>query len=102
MVTAELAAALPVLMMIVAVALSAVTVSGTRVRAQDAAREAVRAYARGDPAAAARLAQQAAPGATVTVDAGADLVTVTVSIHPLARWLPAVTVRERAVAGREP
>lgn len=104
MVTVELAAALPVLMMIVAVALSAVTVSGARVRAQDAAREAVRGYARGDPAAATRLVQQTAPGATVTVDAEAGLVTATVTemVWPLAHWLPGVTVREHAVAEREP
>lgn len=103
MITAELAAALPVLMMFVAVALSAVTVTDVRVRAQDAAREAARAYARGDPAAAARLAQDALPGAGMTVG-GTDLVTATVTIRvrPLARWLPAITVREHAAAAREP
>jgi Flp pilus assembly protein TadG len=103
MITAELAAALPVLMMIVAVALSAVTVTDVRVRAQDAAREAARAYARGDPAAARRLAQDALPGADVTVG-GADVVTavVTIRVRPIARWLPAVTVREHAAAAREP
>ena len=42
MVSAELAAALPVLMLVLAVAVSAVAVVGARVRLQDAAREAAR------------------------------------------------------------
>jgi len=42
MVTAELAACLPVLVLMLAVAVSAVSVAGVRVRAQDAAREAAR------------------------------------------------------------
>jgi Flp pilus assembly protein TadG len=104
MVTAELAACLPVLVLVLAVALSAVSVAGVRVRAQDAAREAARAAARGDPDQARRLAQRAAPGVSVAISTAGDEVTATarVVVHPLADWLPSLTVSERAVAAVEP
>lgn len=104
MITAELAAALPVLMIVLAVAVSAVSIAGTRVRVHDAAREAARAAARGDPATGTRLAQAAAPGVRVEVSrSGGDVVVVAqVRVHPLAQWLPAVTVSERVVAAAEP
>ena len=103
-VTAELAACLPVLFVVVAVALSAVTVAGDRVRVQDAAREAARAAARGDPTTAQQLAAAAAPGGVVALDHRGDLVVadVRLTVHPLAGWLPAVTVHERAAALVEP
>ena len=104
MVTAELAACLPVLVLVLAVVVSAVSVAGVRVRAQDAAREAARAAARGDPGQARRLAQSAAPGASVAVSTDGDEVVAVarVTAHPLARWLPSLTVTERAVAAVEP
>jgi Flp pilus assembly protein TadG len=104
MVTAELAACLPVLVLILGVALSAVSVVAARVRVQDAAREAARAAARGDPAAALRLAHEAAPGARLQLMTGAVEVVADVRavVHPLGGWLPAVTVAERAVAAVEP
>lgn len=103
-VTAELATCLPVLVLLLAVVLSAVSVAGGRVRAQDAAREAARAAARGDLAAARRLAQQYAPGATITIRTSGGEVTVVarVPVHLLTRSLPSVTVTERAVAAVEP
>lgn len=104
MVTAELAASLPVLMVLLGVALSAVSVAGQRVRAADAAREAARAAARGDSGAAARLATQAAPGAAVTISRSGDRVVaqVRIAVHPMGGWLPALQVVERAVAAAEP
>jgi Flp pilus assembly protein TadG len=108
MVTAELACALPVLAVLVAVALSAVTVAGQAVRAQDAARELARAAARGDPAAGRALAAQLAPSAISSVTsaggAGGGEVSASVQIvvHPLGHWLPAVTVHGQAVAAMEP
>jgi hypothetical protein len=104
MVTAELAAALPVLVALLAVALTAVSVVAARVRLQDAAREAARAAARGDPATGLRLARESAPGATVEVGRGGGAVTAVVrsTVHPLGQWLPAFTVSERAVAALEP
>ena len=104
MVTAELAAALPVLMILVGVALAAVSLAGQRVRTADAAREAARAAARGDSVAAGRLAAQAAPGATVTISRSGDRIVaqVRVAVHPMGGWLPALQVVERAVAAVEP
>jgi Flp pilus assembly protein TadG len=104
MVTAELAACLPVLVLLLAVALSAVSVASLRVRAQDAAREAARATARGDSDAAIRLAHDAAPDVEVALSAsGSDVTAVaTIRAHLLLPFLPMVTVSEQAVAAREP
>ena len=104
MVTAELAACLPVLMLVLAVALGAVSVVAARVRVQDAAREAARAAARGAAGTGRGLAARAAPGASVSISTAGDDVTAVVSVrvHPFGGWLPAMTVTERAVAAREP
>lgn len=104
MVTAELAACLPVLVLVLAVALTAVSVVAARVRLQDAAREAARASARGDPVAAHRLAGESAPGASVQLTLGpSDVVAVVrAQVHPLGGWLPPLTISERAVAAVEP
>jgi Flp pilus assembly protein TadG len=104
MVTAELAACLPVLILLLAVALSAVSVASTRVRAEDAAREAARAAARGDQARALALARAAAPGAQVRITTSRGEVTAvaTVHAHLPVPFLPEVSVSGRAVAAREP
>ena len=104
MVTAELAACLPVLVLILGVAISAVTVVAERVRLADAAREAARAAARGDPGTGRRLALEDAPGARVGVSSGGGTVTAvaTKQVHPLGGWLPSITVSERCVAAVEP
>ena len=104
MVTAELAACLPVLVLILGVAISAVDVVAERVRLADAAREAARAVARGDPGTGRRLAVGEAPGARLAVSTGAGVVTavVTKEVHPLGGWLPSITVTERCVAALEP
>jgi TadE-like protein len=103
MVTAELAACLPVLVLVLAVALAAVTIGSARVRLQDAAREAARAAARGDLAAARALAAESAPGARLSLSAagGNTVAIVRATLHPVGGWLPAVTVAERAVAATE-
>jgi Flp pilus assembly protein TadG len=103
MVTAELAACLPVLVLLLAVALSAVSVASARIRAEDAAREAARAAARGDAATAARLARAAAPGATLRTRVGGPDVQAVVSLRvrlPVP-FLPVVSVDATAVAARE-
>lgn len=103
-VTAELAACLPVLVLVLAVALTAVSAVAARARLQDAAREAARAAARGDQPAARRLAGQAAPGArlTLTVDTADVVAVVRATVHPLAGFLPGMSITERAVAAVEP
>ncbi|SHG09815.1 TadE-like protein [Jatrophihabitans endophyticus] len=104
MATAELAACLPVLVLLLAVALTAVAVASGRVRVQDAAREAARAAARGDTAVATRLARQAAPGAVLSIRrAGTDVVAeVHAQVRPIGGLLPAFTVTGAAVAALEP
>jgi len=110
MVTAELATALPVLLVLLGVALSAVAVADARVRCLDAAREAVRALARGDPSAARQLAEAAAPGVEISeasrgAASGRDdtvVVTAELPVHLLTSWLPTVIVSARAVAAAEP
>lgn len=104
MVTAELAACLPVLVLLLAVALSAASVASVRIRAQDAAREAARAAARGDTASARSLARTSAPGVQLRLMTTGDEITAVASVRvrlPVP-FLPAVTVDERAVAAREP
>jgi hypothetical protein len=104
MVTAELAACLPVLVLVLAVALTAVSAVGARVRLEDAAREAARAAARGDQLAARRLASQAAPGSRLTLTSGPGgvLAIVRARVHPLGGVLPDISITARAVAALEP
>ena len=101
MVTAELAACLPVLVLLLAVVLSAVSVASARVRAQDAAREAARAAARSTSTGSPGTARD---GSSVHVTGtGAQVIaTATRHVHLLVPFLPPVTVTERAVAAREP
>jgi Flp pilus assembly protein TadG len=104
MVTAELATALPVLVLLALVAVMIVGIAQARVRCADAAREAARAVARGDRGAADRLARAAA-GRPIAIQqaSGRERTTVTVSLtlHPL-RWLGPITVSETAVVATEP
>jgi hypothetical protein len=102
-VTVELAVALPAIMILLLTGLAAVNALATNMRCVDAAREAARAEARGEPGVAA--GQRAAPaGANVSVTATGDTVTATVLAvtHPLGGRLPGFTVVATAVAAREP
>lgn len=102
--TAELAACLPVLVLVLAVALTAVGAAGTRVRLQDAAREAARLAARGDDPSAQQVAARIAPGARLQlrVRGGEVVATLRATVHPLTDLLPGLTVTETAVAAVEP
>ncbi len=105
-VTAELATALPVLVVMLAVAIGVVGAVTDQLRCVDAAREGARAAARGEPAArvVAIARQVAPPGAQVqTAPAGDGMLTVSVSSRvPMAGRLLPVAVRARAVAAAEP
>lgn len=103
MATAELAVALPVLMLLVLTAVYAVQVAGTRVRCLDAAREVARAAARGDPGAAA-IGRAVLPGSSVVLRRGSATVTaaVTIRLRPLGSGLPPVMVSEQVTAHLEP
>lgn len=107
MVTAELATALPVLVLLAFVAVAAVGVGQARVRCADAAREAARTIARGDPDAAPRLVRAAAGHGAIVFNAGwgsaSGDTTVTVRLRLLpVSWLPPVTITETAVVATEP
>ncbi|MGY1710100.1 TadE family type IV pilus minor pilin [Geodermatophilus sp. SYSU D00758] len=106
MVTAETAVVLPVLLVVLAGAVAAVTVLAAQLRCVDAAREGARAAARGEDAAVVvALAERAAPGgAVVTVGSGASevVVRVAVEVAPLGPAPLRVPVAAEAVAVREP
>jgi Tfp pilus assembly protein PilX len=87
--TAELAAGLPALMVLLILGLGAVSAVATKAQCQDTARDAALAVARGE---------SAPRGANVEV--GAE--TVTASVTASVPLLPKVTVRATATAAREP
>jgi Flp pilus assembly protein TadG len=106
MATAELAVVLPVLVLLVAAGLTAVSVLIAQLRCVDAAREAARAAARGETAEVLRsaAARVAPPAATVSVGTDGEEVRVTVSATAgrLGGLLPTFRVTATAVALREP
>ena len=106
--TAELALAIPLLLSLTIGLVWLLSVGAAQVRMVDAAREAARATARGDPVpeAEARGEQIAPPGSTVAVvTRDGDVVsTATGSVDPpggLLGFLPAVSLHARAVAALE-
>ena len=79
MVTAETAVVLPVLVAVTLAMVWLLTLGVAQMKVTDAAREAARALARGEPVdRAVQLAQQAAPGSAVTVETSDGMVVVTV------------------------
>lgn len=106
MATAEFAAAIPALLLVLVVALSAITTVTDQIRCVDAARATARALARGDVEGAAlgvgrRLAP---PGAAFSVSGSSGEVAVEVTSAPAAglRWLGSkVSPSGHAVAVRE-
>jgi Flp pilus assembly protein TadG len=98
--TAELAAGLPALMLLLLVGLTAVSAVVAKGQCVDAAREAALAAARGDPAPTGF----APPGASVQVEVDDETVTahVRAPVRLLGAHLPAITVEGTAVAAREP
>ena len=106
MATAELAVVLPTLVVVIAAGLTMVSVVLAQVRCVDAAREAARAVARGEPAGVIRSAAiRAAPaGASVEVGGVDEEVRVTVSARAgrVGGLLPTFRVSASAVALREP
>jgi Flp pilus assembly protein TadG len=79
MVTAETAVVLPVLVAVTLAMVWLLTLGVAQMKVTDAAREAARALARGEPAdRAVRLAELAAPGASVTIEEDNGMVVVTV------------------------
>jgi hypothetical protein len=74
-----------------------------QVRCVDAAREAARLVARGEPERAEDAARHVAPaGAQIAVQVVGDEVVVEVSAEPVGDLLPGLTVRADAMAVLEP
>lgn len=108
-VTAEAAVVLPLLIAVAMALVWLVALAVCQVRVVDAAREAARAAARGEPdAAAVERGRQVAPdGARFVVSRGGGAVTVRVVAEVrgpggLLRFLPAVPLTSEAVAAQEP
>lgn len=102
-VTAEMAAGLPALMLLLLFALGAVDSVIARMQCVDAARDAALAAARGGDGAA--VGRDRAPrGATVSVSRDGDRIRVVVSVvvRPLGPHLPGIDVSGTAVADPEP
>jgi hypothetical protein len=107
MATAEIAVALPALVLITAVVLWGITVASVQLTCTDAARTGARAAARGESLTAVReLVVDAVPkGATVHVRRDEATVEVDVSapVKPAAAiGLPPLTVHARVAAPTEP
>ena len=103
MVTAELAVAVPVVLAVLALGLSAIRLGIDEVRCVDAARLAARALARGDSEGSARALAVTAgpPGASVVVGSTGAEVSATVSAsRDLAGWRMLI-VRGSATAAKE-
>ena len=101
--TAELAAGLPALMLLLLAGLTAVSAVTVKGQCLDAARAGALAAARGENA-VATAARIAPAGVDITSGGDADTVSVTVgaSVQVLGAHLPVFTVRASAVAAREP
>lgn len=100
-VTAELAVAVPTIVLVLAASLGGIGAAATQLRAQDAAAVAARIIARGDSAVLAREhVDRAVDGASLVVDQPGDLVCATVAARPRVLGAPiAVRARSCALAG---
>ena len=91
------------LVVVLALVLAAMGAMVLQLRCVDAATEAARLAARGDPEGARRAAVGLGPeGAEVTVEVRVDDVVARVRAAPLGSALPGVRVAAEAAASREP
>ena len=103
MVTVEAAVALCAFLTMLALILAGAAAMLDQLRCTDAAREAARLVAMGQPNRAATAVDAIAPqGATFTVATTGDTVTVAVTANPVGGLLPGVQVTAEAYAIREP
>jgi hypothetical protein len=99
----ELAAAIPVVVFLLTAGLAGVSAVTTQLRCVDAAREAARAAARGDPQAVASGQRVAPPDASVAVTRSGDVVRASVSAPlPAVGWVWSGQLTATAVAESEP
>ncbi|MGR6913060.1 TadE family type IV pilus minor pilin [[Actinomadura] parvosata] len=105
-VTAETAAMLPALMVVLAAALWAIQAVGVQLECVDAARLAARAAARGEPLEQVRAVTRAAtdPNAQVAITRDPELTKVQITVEVRPSWaesLPTVRVSATATAATE-
>jgi hypothetical protein len=98
-VVAEFAIALPAVALVVLLAAGALGACARQVRIQDAAADAARLAARGEPGAAPAVIATAVPGASGTFEQRGDLVCVTVSSYAVASLPIALTATSCALDG---
>lgn len=96
-VTAEFAIVLPAVVVVLLLVIAALQVAGRQVRLQAMAVDAARAYARGDDAAAARVAGEL-PGASVSKTAGASVVCAVAQVSGGGALLSGITLTARSCA----
>lgn len=106
-VTAETAAMLPALMVVLAAALWAVQVVEAQLECVDAARAGARAAARGEPLDEVRTLVRTAtrPSAQITLERSPETTKVEVALEIAPAWgpfVPAVTVTASATSANEP
>lgn len=103
MVTAELAASIPVILLLLAFGLAAIDAGRTRLACVDAARDGALAAARGDDADGRAAALRLVPQATVMVARSDGFVTVTVTaVARLSGALPGISITVSSTAAQEP
>lgn len=102
-VTVEAAIAVSALVVVVALCLAGLGVIADQLRCTDAAREAARLIARGEPQLASRAVAEIAPaGARLDVDESGEVVRVRVRARPVGGMLPGLRVTGEAYAVSEP
>ncbi|MEQ0559019.1 TadE family type IV pilus minor pilin [Amycolatopsis sp. NEAU-NG30] len=102
-VTVEAALAMAGLTVVTALVLAGLAVVTSQLRCTDAAREAARLVARGQPQAAeAAVRAIAPPGAGLSVHHIGDAITVKVTAQPVTGLLPAIHLDAEAYAVAEP
>lgn len=103
MVTVEAAIALCAFVVVLGLALAAVVAVTDQLRCTDAAREAARLAARGEPDRGRAAAERIAPsGARVAITVDGDTIAVEVHAEPAGGLLPGIHVSGRAYAVAEP
>jgi hypothetical protein len=103
--TATVEAAIAIVGLVLVLTLGAVTISAVvdQLRCTDAAREAARLTARGEPERAASAVRAMAPeDARLTVHTDGDTIRVEVTATPTANLLPGLRLTARAYAVLEP
>lgn len=100
-VTAETAIAIPAVVLVLVASLQGVGAATVLLRAQDAAADAARSLARGDPASASAAQTAAAlPGGVLASDRSEGVVCATVSARPSILAIPiALSARSCALDG---